>query len=149
MLFSFKFVDFWSVRLILFTNKTKNVHGFPTVGNRKRNLWFKFECSYYWAMNNCLEQFPGLLYYLLGKETKQMTEYLTNTYFNYWWNNIIKVISITIWNIFYYFIVIISTSLKNKIENDSAWEDAFYQKEWVKTNSSWVILIFSLYVCCC
>ena len=28
------------------------------------------------------------------------------------------------------------TRLKNKIENNSTWEDAFYQREWVKTNSS-------------
>ena len=28
------------------------------------------------------------------------------------------------------------------------WEDAFYQSEWVKANSSWVIFVFSLYVCC-
>ena len=37
--------------------------------------------------------------------------------------------------------------LKNKIENNSTWEDAFYQSELVKINSSWVIFIFSLYVC--
>ena len=41
------------------------------------------------------------------------------------------------------------TRLKIKIENNSTWEGAFYQSEWVKMNSSWVILVFSLYVCCC
>ena len=40
------------------------------------------------------------------------------------------------------------TRLKNKIENNSTWEAAFYQSEWVKVNSSWVVLFFSLYVCC-
>ena len=29
-------------------------------------------------------------------------------------------------------------SLKNKIENNSTWEGAFYQSEWAKINSSWV-----------
>ena len=42
-----------------------------------------------------------------------------------------------------------STRLKNKIENNSTWEGAFYQSEWLKTNSRWVVLVFSLYVCCC
>ena len=37
------------------------------------------------------------------------------------------------------------TRLKNKIENNSTWEGAFYQSEWVKVYSSWVILVFSLY----
>ena len=32
--------------------------------------------------------------------------------------------------------------LKNKIENNSTWEPAFYQRERVKINSSWVILDF-------
>ena len=36
-----------------------------------------------------------------------------------------------------------------KIENNSTWEGAFYQGEWAKDNSSWVILVFSRYVCCC
>ena len=36
-----------------------------------------------------------------------------------------------------------------KVENNSTWKGAFYQSEWVKINSSWVILIFSLYVCWC
>ena len=40
------------------------------------------------------------------------------------------------------------TRLKNKIENNSTWEGAFYQSEWVKINWSWVNLLFSLYVCC-
>ena len=31
------------------------------------------------------------------------------------------------------------------IENTSTWEGAFYQCEWVKINSSWVILVFPLY----
>ena len=35
------------------------------------------------------------------------------------------------------------TRLKNKIENNSIWEGAFYQSEWVKINSCWVISIFS------
>ena len=39
------------------------------------------------------------------------------------------------------------THLKNKIANNSTLEGAFYQIEWVKTNPSWVILIFSLYEC--
>ena len=34
------------------------------------------------------------------------------------------------------------TCLKNKNENYSAWEGAFYQSEWDKINSSWVILIY-------
>ena len=38
------------------------------------------------------------------------------------------------------------TGLKNKIENNSTWGGAFYQSEWVKINSSWVTLVFSLYV---
>ena len=38
---------------------------------------------------------------------------------------------------------------KSKIENNSTWEGAFYQSEWDEINWSWVILIFSLYVCCC
>ena len=43
----------------------------------------------------------------------------------------------------------IYSRLKNKIENNSTWEGAFYQSEWVKINWSWVILVFSRYVCCC
>ena len=35
------------------------------------------------------------------------------------------------------------THLKNKIGNNSTWEGAFYKSEWVKSNSSWVIFIFS------
>ena len=43
-----------------------------------------------------------------------------------------------------------STSFKSKIENNwDNWEGAFYQSEWVKINSSLVILEFSLYVYCC
>ena len=38
-----------------------------------------------------------------------------------------------------------NTSLKNKIKNNSFWEGSFYQSEWVEINSSWVILVFSLY----
>ena len=37
------------------------------------------------------------------------------------------------------------TRLKKKIENNSTWEDVFYQSEWAKINSSWVIFIFSLF----
>ena len=37
-----------------------------------------------------------------------------------------------------------TTRLKNKIENNSTWEGDFYQSEWVKINSNWVILVFSL-----
>ena len=37
-----------------------------------------------------------------------------------------------------------SKHLKNKIENNSTWEGVFYQIDWVKMNSSWVILVFSL-----
>ena len=33
------------------------------------------------------------------------------------------------------------TRLKNKIENHSTWEGAFYESEW-EINSSWVIVIF-------
>ena len=35
--------------------------------------------------------------------------------------------------------------LKNNIENNSIWDGAFYQNEWVEINSSWVIftLLFS------
>ena len=39
--------------------------------------------------------------------------------------------------------------LKKMTGNNSAWEGAFYQSEWVKINSIWVILVISLYVCCC
>ena len=46
-------------------------------------------------------------------------------------------------------IILLITRLKNKIENNSTWEGAFYQSEWAKINSSWVTLVFSLYVCCC
>ena len=38
------------------------------------------------------------------------------------------------------------TRLKNKIENNSTSEVAFYQSEWVKINSSWVIIVF-LFMC--
>ena len=31
------------------------------------------------------------------------------------------------------------THLKKMIESNSTWEGAFYQSEWVKINSSWVI----------
>ena len=42
------------------------------------------------------------------------------------------------------------TRLKNNAENNSTWDGAFYQSEWVKINSlSWDILVFSRYVCCC
>ena len=41
------------------------------------------------------------------------------------------------------------TGLKSKIENSLIWESVFYQSEWVKINSSLVILVFSLCVCCC
>ena len=34
------------------------------------------------------------------------------------------------------------TRLKNKIENNSIWEGAFYQSEGNKINSNWVIFIF-------
>ena len=34
------------------------------------------------------------------------------------------------------------TRLKNKIENNSTWEGAFYQSEWVKINSKWVFSFF-------
>ena len=37
---------------------------------------------------------------------------------------------------------------KKKTENNASWESAFYQSEWVKMNSSWVIFIFSLYCGC-
>ena len=39
-----------------------------------------------------------------------------------------------------------NTRLKKKTENNSTWEGAFYQSEWVKINSDWVILVFSLCV---
>ena len=39
--------------------------------------------------------------------------------------------------------------LKNKIEDNSTWGGAFYKNLWVKINSHWVILVFSLSVCCC
>ena len=42
-----------------------------------------------------------------------------------------------------------SARLKKMIESNSTWEGAFYQSEWVKMNLSWIIPIFSLYVCCC
>ena len=32
--------------------------------------------------------------------------------------------------------------LKNKIENNPAWEGAFYQSEWAKANSSWELISF-------
>ena len=34
-----------------------------------------------------------------------------------------------------------SASLRNKIENNSTWEGAVYQSEWVKINSTWVTLV--------
>ena len=37
--------------------------------------------------------------------------------------------------------------LKNKIENNSTWEGAFYQSEWVKINWSWVALVFFHFMC--
>ena len=39
------------------------------------------------------------------------------------------------------------TRLKKKIENNSTWESAFYQSEWVKINSSWVTFIFFAILC--
>ena len=33
--------------------------------------------------------------------------------------------------------------LKIKIENNSTWEGAFFLGEWVKINSSWIIVIIS------
>ena len=36
----------------------------------------------------------------------------------------------------------LSPCLKNKIENYSTWEGAFYQSEWDKINSNWVLLVF-------
>ena len=39
--------------------------------------------------------------------------------------------------------------LKNKVENNSIWEGAFNKSKWVKISSSCIILVFSLYVCCC
>ena len=33
-------------------------------------------------------------------------------------------------------------TLKNKIENNSTWDGAFYESEWVEINSNWVILFF-------
>ena len=41
------------------------------------------------------------------------------------------------------------TRLKNKIEKNTSWEGTFYQSECVKINWIWVILVFSLYMCCC
>ena len=39
--------------------------------------------------------------------------------------------------------------LKKRFENNSTWEVAFYQNEWVIINSNWFFLDFSLYMCCC
>ena len=39
-------------------------------------------------------------------------------------------------------IQLIGTRLKNKIENNSIWEVAFYWSEGVKINSSWVLFLF-------
>ena len=60
---------------------------------------------------------------------------------------------------FLFSMILICSSLKNKTENNSTWEGAFYESEWVKINStwegafyksewvkinsSWVILVFS------
>ena len=33
------------------------------------------------------------------------------------------------------------------IENNSTWQGAFYQREWDKINSSWVILVFFYFMC--
>ena len=38
------------------------------------------------------------------------------------------------------------TRLKKMIENNSSWEGAFYQSEWIKINPSSVLFI---YVYCC
>ena len=38
----------------------------------------------------------------------------------------------------------VNYTLKKRIQNNPTWEDAFYQSEWVKINSSWVIFIISL-----
>ena len=32
--------------------------------------------------------------------------------------------------------------LKHTIENNSTWDDAFYENDWIKINSSWVTLVF-------
>ena len=42
--------------------------------------------------------------------------------------------------------MLLGTRFKNKIENNSTCEGAFYQSEWVKFNSRWLILVFSLHV---
>ena len=39
------------------------------------------------------------------------------------------------------------THLQNKTEKNSSWERAFYESEWVKINSSWIILVFSIHAC--
>ena len=40
------------------------------------------------------------------------------------------------------FPIVIFCTLKNKTENNSFWEGAFYQSKWVKIDSSWVFLFF-------
>ena len=57
-----------------------------------------------------------------------------------YFNSVLK--SLSVWAITQF--LLSSTRLKNKIENNSTWEDAIYQSVWVKINSSWVILVFSL-----
>ena len=47
-----------------------------------------------------------------------------------------------------FFMLHYNPRLKNKIENNSICEGSFYQSEWVKINSSWIIFVFLLYVCC-
>ena len=53
------------------------------------------------------------------------------------------------WIIYSKFDGMLSTPLKNKTEDNSISEGAFCQRKWVKINSISVILVFSLYVCCC
>ena len=50
---------------------------------------------------------------------------------------------------YFFTFLYVHTHLKNKIENNSTWEGEFYQSEWVKIYSSWVILVFWLHEFCC
>ena len=58
-------------------------------------------------------------------------------------------------NCLWYFLLILTfcwstaTHLKIKIENSSTWKGLFFPSEWDNINSSWVIFVFSLYVCWC
>ena len=87
--------------------------------------------------NCCHEEniwLPSKLLYLLCLKTYENIH--VNFYLLYICNNIFTekcTLTYYLW---------FCTRLKNKVKNKPTWEVAFYQSDWVKINSSWVILFF-------